>query len=59
MTPSVRLIHVGEVFPSWCKVHGSQAPHRYQPDKTPPLMCVICESEKQPVVTNTHPGAHG
>jgi hypothetical protein len=38
----------GQVTDTWCRHHGRLVPHLYQPDKTPPLVCLRCHPELDP-----------
>jgi hypothetical protein len=42
-------IYPGDVIDTWCHCHGRLVPHLYQPSKTPPLVCLICHPELDPV----------
>jgi hypothetical protein len=41
---NVAIIHVGETLPTWCHVHGTDSPHRYEGWR---LVCVLCEQEQK------------
>lgn len=46
----------GDILETWCSIHRTATPHRWQPGATPPLVCLKCESETQTSETDKPKG---
>lgn len=42
-----RVLQPGEVIETWCSKCGHKTPHKFQPTKWPPMVCLTCHPEKR------------